>query len=127
MESPLVPRWFLKDLEIIDATYYPEWTWEAGGWYIKKRLEAFRLGVKISNPEVGFYPQWYPDNRILDELRHRKREGQRLSLDRTPDKYLDEIMDRNREAREKAREANFQFMAEGMMEGHRMATKKTFI
>ena len=127
MESPPIPKWFLRDLEIIDPTYYLEWSWHSFGWYIRRRFQIMKKGVFVNNPRIGFYRQWEPDGRILEDLRFRKQEGLRLNLDRNPNKYLKEIVGRNKEAKRKAREANFEFMTDGLMFGHRLATRKTFI
>ena len=123
MESPPIPGYVLRDLEIIDPAYYFEWDARSEGWFVRRKLVIDRHGLFIRNPRVGYYKDL--DEAILD-LKIRKREGVRLNLDRNPSAYLDEIKRRNKEAKERRIRENREFMAEGFMFAHKLSTSKTF-
>ena len=37
----IAPEWFLRELKIIDDTYFPAWNEKAGYWEIKKQMHEY--------------------------------------------------------------------------------------
>lgn len=123
MEAPIIPDYIKRELSYIDRSYYFEWDKKSTGWFVRKKLSFHRNKVFVKNPVVGFYMDL--DFAIVD-LKKRKREGERLELDKHPERQLNAIKARNKEAKQKRLDANAEFMAKGLMFGHNMSIRKWF-
>ena len=68
------PKWFLKDLEIIDPTYFPFWNEKMGYWEMKKKMDIHyikgRHDYHVVDPTIGVFKEL--NNNALDNIRYRK-------------------------------------------------------
>ena len=120
MEAPYIPDYIKRDLRIIDPLYFFEWDEASFGWFVRRRMLLDRNKLFIRNPRVGYYKDL--DEAILG-LKIRKREGLKSKGQKAE---LDEIKRRNKEAKERRRQDNYDFMADGLMFGYRMGSRKTY-
>ena len=124
------PSWFLKQLTIIDKTYFPVWNEHYAYWEIKKRMEIARTNgdtghlVNIKDPTLAIFNH-LNDNALLT-LRRRKYNGLMYHRKYSSTAYLDHIVRANRIAKKKMKEIAHERMAEGFMKMYDMSRKKMF-
>lgn len=77
---PEIPQWFLKELLLIDSTYFVKWDTHFNSYYsVHKRMNINRLDkdtgviINIKNPVVATFK--HLNHSALDNLRKRKRIG----------------------------------------------------
>lgn len=113
---------FLKDLKIIDPTYYPVWREDYQYWEIKRRFEVYRRGIIIQNPTVATFR--YLNDHALDSMRKRKMVG--LKYAEKPNGWLQEIIVNNKTSRMQKKAIAHEMMAEGFMWGWNLGKRKIF-
>lgn len=127
-----IPRWFEKDLAIIDPSYYVFYNDLYDYFEIKRRMDVSRKvaiteeklrHVRVHNPTVAVF-KILNDAALLD-LRKRKYIGLKFHRAYKDDAYLDWLVAQNREAKKKKQELAHEMMAEGFMEMHRLQTRHT--
>lgn len=113
---------FLKDLKIIDPTYYPVWNEKYQYWEIKRHFEVYRRGIIIQNPTVATFR--YLNDNALDSMRKRKQIG--LKYAERPGGWLNEIVANNKNSRIQKKAIAHDMMAEGLMWGYNLGKRKIF-
>jgi len=135
----IVPKWFERELKIIDPRYYPVWNTAWNYWEIKCRLELSRsvenpktinngeiIKLSLRNPTVAVFQSLSEDS--LFQLRKRKYIG--LKFHRAYDgnkAYIEDVLRRNAEAKSKKEELAAELMAEGYMKIYDLEHKKTYV
>lgn len=118
------PTWFLKDLEIIDKSFFPVWNEKAGYWEIKKKMHEYftykQLFVEIEDPTIGVYKEL--SNSALDNLRWRKK----LSVQYPGDSFFKWIMDQAKEAHAKKDQLAVEMATEGFIRIFNQGKSKQF-
>jgi hypothetical protein len=118
------PKWFLRSLSLLDRDYFPEWDELSKGWYILKRMEVEKRGVHIKNPRVGWYE--HLNEKTLEDLRRRKWLGRKYDTVNHPEKFLNMLIQNNKEATLKRKREALYKMADGLMIGHRAGSQIKF-
>jgi hypothetical protein len=107
------PKWFLRDLEIIDKSYFPAWNEKAGYWEIKKKMHEYymnnRFVAEVKDPTIGVFKEL--NNNALDNIRQRKK----LSILYPGRSYFKWIMDQAKESKAKKSALAVEMATEGMM------------
>jgi len=127
---PDIPNWFLKELEIIDSTYFVKWnnTWEY--FTIHKKMNINRIDkltgicVNIKNPIVATFK--HLNHESLNNLRKRKRIGEKFCKPHDPYAYLNFIVQQNKDGKEKAKQLAREMIYEGFKKIYRHLTTKQF-
>lgn len=118
------PNWFLKDLEIIDKSYFPAWNEKMGYWEIKKKMHEYHLFkgfmMEIKDPTIGVFKEL--NNNALDNIRQRRI----LSLKYPGKSYYNWILDQAKESREKKSALAVEMATEGMMKILNLGKSKQF-
>lgn len=124
-----IPEWFVKDLEVIDTTYFVVPNEEFGYFEIKKRLDIERkdkingVKVRVKDPTVAVFKSLNED--ALLSLRKRKYDGLRYRQDMMA--YLKDIKRHNEESRKKAIEIAREQVAEGFIKIFNWGKKKYYL
>lgn len=127
-----VPEWFVKSLKVIDPTWRVEQDNSDGTYMIMKDvsvavpLDGGRTGI-VHGPRTVAVFQGELCEAHLNELRSRKKIGERMNIVENPANELLFYQRMNREAKEKRKEMALEMMTEGFMKMHKMATSQTFI
>jgi hypothetical protein len=125
---PTPPAWFVKELAVVDPTYFLYYNEQYSYWEIKKRMDFNRkidenvaknreLRARAKNPTVAVFSR-LNDDAILD-LRKRKYMGLKHHRANREDDYLNWIISQNREAKAKKRQIALEMMAEGAMRAYK--------
>lgn len=144
----VAPKWFLKELAMIDTRYFPIWNELYGYWEIKVRMKVDRTvevpeqlmsgtsdGIHfdhIKSPAEAL--RWRAENptvevgtnlndRLLNELRRRKYLKLKYKHD---DDEIEDILDQNRQAKEKAGRLGFEMVAEGLIKLDKIQTHRSW-
>lgn len=111
----VVPKFFERELKLIDPLYFAEWNADNEYWEVKRKMTEFHtsqlrgISVKLHNPTVGVFS--HLNDKALNELRERKWLRRRY-----PGKtYLDWILGRAKEAKEKKKQLGLEMAVEGFM------------
>jgi hypothetical protein len=118
------PKWFVKSLALIDGDYFTEYDELSRGWYILRRMEMKKKGVHIKNPRVGWYKRLNEDT--LTDIRKRKWLGRKYDTVNHPEKYLNMIIQNNKEATLRRKREALYRIADGLMFGHRAGSQSKF-
>jgi hypothetical protein len=120
----IAPKWFIKDLEVVDKSYFPAWNEKMGYWEIKKKMHEYhlfhRFFVEIKDPTIGVFKEL--NNNALDNIRMRRR----LSLKYPGKSYYKWILDQAKESREKKSQLAVEMATEGMMKILNLGKSKQF-
>ena len=126
-----IPQWFLKELLVIDRTYFVKWNKHWEYYTIHKRMNINRIDqetgicVNIKNPIVATFK--HLNHTALDNLRKRKRLGEKFNAKpHDPYAYLKFIVKQNKESKEKAKALAREMIAKGFMKIHKLETSKMF-
>jgi len=134
----IVPKQFAKDLKLLDPTYRVEDTEDRVGYFIVKDLD---LTIKADGGKTIFVPDpkmlrargpcivlWVPDlgGQALEQLREMKMRGLELKIFDNPMNELAFYRAQMVKAKKKKMELAVDMISEGLMEGHRLARKKSF-
>jgi hypothetical protein len=122
------PKWFLRDLEIIDKSYFPAWNEKAGYWEIKKKMHEYYMGrsrgrsfvAEVLDPTIGVFKEL--NNNVLDNIRQRKK----LSIQYPGASYLKWIMDQAKESKAKKNALAVEMATEGFMRIFNQGKSKQF-
>lgn len=122
----MIPRWFDKELLIIDPRYYVVRNDGLNIFEIKVRMDFARKMdpghfIRMHNPTIAVFERLNDD--ALNDLRRRKwiaahRHG-------GPEAELKEIIARNKEAKRKKIEMGHDQIAEGFMENYKYKRRHT--
>jgi hypothetical protein len=114
-----IPDFFVRDLEIIDPTYFVKYNQLYNYFEIKKEMEVERkdkergIRVRIKNPTVAVFRSL--NEAALNNLRKRKYEGLKYARKHDSDEYLNDIIRSNKEAKKKKEQIALEMVAEGMI------------
>ena len=118
------PKWFLRDLEIIDKSYFPAWNEKAGYWEIKKKMHEYHLFggfmMEIKDPTIGVFKEL--NNNALDNIRQRRK----LSLTYPGKYYFKWILDQAQESKAKKSALAVEMATEGFMRIFNQGKSKQF-
>ena len=134
------PKGFLKSLKVIDQTYRVEDTEDHDGYFIIKDIDLTLKAdggrsLIIPGKDIKFLrvrgPMpvlWIPDfgEKWLEVLRAMKLKGLELGIFDNPVNELAYYQKLKRDAKKKKAELAVDMISEGLMEGHRLARKKSF-
>ena len=117
------PKWFTRELEIIDNTYYVVFNRRYEYYEIKKQMNVIKDGrLVVVKPTLAVFRRL--NDRALNNLRERKYMGRKYAGD--PKKYLNYINSLNVEAKKKKQELAVETMAEGYMKIHNLGRRQIF-
>ena len=134
----IIPKWFKKELSIIDKTYRCEDTPDHDGYFIVKDLDlTLRAdgGKSLSVPDPKLLRVrgplvvlWIPslDEQCLEKLRAMKAKGLELGIFDNPVNELAYYQKLKRDAKAKKAELAVDMISEGLMEAHRLERKKSW-
>jgi len=118
-----LPKWFERELEIIDSTYYVVFNREYQYYEIKKEMNVIKDGeLVIVKPTLAVFRRL--NDRALENLRERKHTGRKYARD--PMLYLKYLNNLNKEAKAKKKELAMEIMAEGYIRIHNLGRRKIF-
>jgi hypothetical protein len=127
------PEWFLKEIVMIDPTYYVVYNDEFDYYQVMKEIRVFDVGpdgkMEKQDRTSALATFRYANDRALDDLRRRKKfslQFNRASTEDDDNAYLNWIAEQNRENNAKAREYSIEMRAEGYMKMHKARTSATF-
>jgi len=116
-------KWFTRELEIIDPTYFVVFNKNYQYYEIKKEMNVIRDGeLVVVRPTLAVFKRL--NDRALNNLRERKYVGRKYSRD--PMLYLKYLNSLNEEAKKKKKELAIETMAEGYMRIHNLGRRKIF-
>jgi len=117
------PKWFERELQIIDDTYFVVFNKIYKYYEIKKQMNVVRDGeLVVAKPTLAVFRRL--NERALDNLRQRKFMGRKYSGD--PKKYLNYLNSLNVESKKKKRHLAMEMMAEGYVRIHNLERRKIF-
>jgi len=117
------PKWFERELEIIDPTYFVVFNKKYQYYEIKKQMNVVKEGgLVVVRPTLAVFRRL--NDRALNNLRERKHTGRKYAGDSK--KYLNYLNSLNVESKKKKRELAHEMMAEGYMRIHNLGRKKIF-
>lgn len=120
----IAPAWFLRDLEIIDKSYFPAWNEKLGLWEIKKKMHEYHLFkgffMEIKDPTIGVFKEL--NNNALDNIRERRR----LSVLYPGDKYFKWVLAQAQQSRQKKNQLAVEMATEGIMKIVNFGKSKQF-
>ena len=117
------PRWFTRELEIIDDTYFVVFNRRYEYYEIKKQMNVVKDSrLVVVKPTLAVFRRL--NDRALDNLRERKFMGRKYAGD--PKKYLNYLNSLNVEAKKKKQQLALEMMAHGYMAIHNLGRKKIF-
>jgi len=117
------PKWFERELQIIDDTYFVVFNREYEYYEIKKQMNVVKNGeLVVVKPTLAVFRRL--NERALNNLRERKHMGIKYAGD--PKKYLKYINSLNVEAKKKKQQLAIETMAEGYMRIHNLGRKTIF-
>jgi hypothetical protein len=142
-----VPKWFLRELKIIDPTYFVTWNDEYQYFEIRKKMNMEKivevpgkeilsgeelhglrrpqlLKITMRNPTVAVFK--ILNDQALIDMRKRKYIGLKFQRNNDPLAYLKWIMAQNKEAKAKKEEIAHEMITDGIMKMHKLETSKTF-
>lgn len=128
---PTPPAWFVKELAVVDSTYFLWFNEEYDYWEVKKKMDFNRkidedvakniqLRARAKNPTVAVFRR-LNDDAIL-EMRKRKYLGLKHHRAYRDDDYINWIISQNREAKAKKKELADEMIADGAMRWHKART-----
>lgn len=116
-------KWFIRELEIIDNTYFVVFNKRYEYYEIKKQMNVVRNGdLVVVRPTLAVFRKL--NDRALDNLRERKHMGLKYGGDSM--KYLKYLNRLNKEAKKKKRGLALEMMAEGYVRIHNLDRRKIF-
>jgi hypothetical protein len=133
-----VPKWFLKELAIIDQTYRVEDTEDHDGYFIVKDVnltlaadggKSLFIGdpktLHVHGPRVVL---WIPEiaGQALEALRQMKLQALELKIYDNPVNELAYYASLQSKAKAKKAELAVDMISEGLMEADRLSRKKSF-
>ena len=117
------PRWFEKELKIIDDTYFIVFNRKYHYYEIKKQMNIIQEGhLVVVKPTLAVFRRL--NDRALNNLRERKCEGRKYAG--KDNEYLNHLKRLNEDAKVKKRELGMEVMAEGYVRIHNLDRRKTF-
>jgi len=123
VKGKVIPAWFLKELKIIDPTYFVDWNKHYGYYEIKKKMhkevtdKTTGKTAVFNDPVVATYFNLVPDS--LNNMRERKYIGRIHS----GVKYLNWIISQNKIERRKKKLINRKLLAEALIDFHKFSGK----
>lgn len=125
MES--VPRWFKRELRMVDERYYVEVDEQARIYRILMKsdvvVESPMLGsYRIVGPKTVDVFQHCNANAIM-HLRYRKWLGRKMKIIENPRAEMAFMQAQEKAAKDKEMRLAYDMMAEGLMEGYRLDRK----
>lgn len=118
-----VPRWFLRELRIIDPSLRVDYVSESNMFILSKELD-YVIDGKPKKERFIRASFRYLNDKALDNLRYRKRLGERL-MDR-PGAYIRWLHEEEVENKKKLRDEAIDMMTEGYVKAHKLKTSRTF-
>lgn len=116
-------KWFSRELEIIDDTYYVVFNKKYEYYEIKKQMNVVKNGeLVVVKPTLAVFRRL--NDRALNNLRERKYVGRKYARD--PMLYLKYLNSLNEEAKKKKHELALEVMAHGLMRIHNIDRKTIF-
>lgn len=116
-------KWFERELQIIDDTYFVVFNKTYQYYEIKKQMNVVRNGeLVVVRPTLAVFRRL--NDRALDNLRARKFEGRKYSGD--PKKYLNYLNSLNVESKKEKKELAMEMMAEGYVRIHNLDRRTIF-
>lgn len=117
------PRWFERELKIIDDTYFVVFNKMYEYYEIKKEMNVVKNGeLVVVKPTLAVFRRL--NDGALNNLRERKYMGRKYAGD--PKKYLNYINSLNEEAKKKKQQLAIEIMSEGYMRIHNLGRTKIF-
>lgn len=117
------PKWFERELQIIDDSYFVVFNKMYEYYEVKKQMNVVKNGrLVVVRPTLAVFRRL--NERALDNLRQRKFMGRKYSGD--PKKYLKYLNSLNVESKKKKRHLAMEMMAEGYVRIHNLGRKKIF-
>lgn len=123
------PNWFLRQLEIIDKSYFLEWNDLYAYWEVKKKMDICRTDkitgkiTQIKDPTVAVFTRL--NDQALLSMRRRKYNALRY-VPGDMGSYLEAIKRANRIAQKKIKDIALERMAEGFMKMYEVGRKQMF-
>lgn len=117
------PKWFLRELKLIDPRYFPFFNEEYDYWEIRHHVvysvtdDAGRIERREMDPTLAVFK--HLNDAALDDLRRRKRIGEkfaRIDQKLANKAYLKWINDMSKESAKKGRELGIEMQAKGWMQ-----------
>lgn len=116
-------KWFERELEVIDNTYFVVFNKRYEYYEIKKQMNVVKDGrLVVVKPTLAVFRRL--NDRALDNLRERKFTGRKYAGDSK--KYLSYLNSLNKEAKKKKQQLAMETMAEGYMRIHNLDRRKIF-
>ncbi len=122
-----IPKWFLRELKIIDPTYYVKINDEAQTYDVMKDADIylkFRDGTvykKKAPRVVGSYQ--HAVESVLTSLRYRKWLGRQMKIVEKPNAEREAMQKKDAESMEKHKEEGFDMMTYGFKEAYEVDRK----
>ena len=117
------PKWFARELQIIDDTYFVVFNKMYEYYEIKKQMNVVQNGeLVVVKPTLAVFRKL--NDRALNNLRERKYEGRKYAGD--SEKYLNHLNALNEEAKKKKQKLAVEMMAEGYVRIHNLGRKQIF-
>lgn len=133
-----VPKWFAKELKVLDPTYRVDEPEDKVGYFIIKDLD---LTLKADGGKTMFIPDpkvlrargpcvvlWVPElgGQAIEALKQMKLKALELNIFDNPMNELAFYRSQQVKAKQKRMEVAVDMISEGLMEGHRLERKKSF-
>jgi len=117
------PKWFERELQIIDDSYFVVFNKRYSYYEIKKEMNVIKDGhLVVVRPTLAVFRKL--NDKALNNLRERKFMGRKYAGD--PKKYLNYLNSLNEEAKKKKQKLAVEIMAEGYMRIHNLDRRKIF-
>lgn len=123
-----VPKWFSRELKMIDPSYYVQFNDHYGYFEIKKRVHYYvmdgwgRSEERLEAPSLATFKLL--NDAALTNLRKRKLVG--LKFKGSTKAYLKYLRSLNQESKRKGKALAREMMAEGFMRIHNIGRRKIF-
>ena len=116
-------KWFERELQIIDDSYFVVFNKMYQYYEIKKQMNVVKNGeLVVVRPTLAVFRKL--NDKALNNLRERKYMGRKYAGD--PEKYLNYLNSLNEEAKKKKQQLAIEIMAEGYMRIHNLGRKQIF-
>lgn len=117
------PKWFTRELQIIDDTYFVVFNKRYEYYEIKKQMNVVKDGrLVVVKPTLAVFRRL--NDRALDNLRERKCEGRKYAGN--SNEYLNHLKRLNEEAKKKKQQLALEMMATGYLAIHNLGRKQIF-
>ena len=127
--STIPPKWFLRELKIIDPKYFVAYNRRYDYFEIRWKVHFYKevKGKYVehrSQPTLATFR--HLNDAALTNLRERKKLGEQFERKHDSNKYLQWIQELNREAKAKKQELALETITEGFMRIYNVGRRKMF-